>query len=384
MAWVTVSCPDGLFEMDVDGVTRIIRSYAYAEALSGNSTITTESHIIGPDLDTVSVNWDQVAKDRDSTASQTVTDFYLKMSTGMDGQEGIEYLEGLIDDRDDYTDKVHDLQTTAGKNTMENIERSVKRGEFGEKLFTVIRDACAETELVLATGGGAALGVAGEATVLGVDLGLSAEAVSGLGITAGSLMKGGFKWQDTRSFGQGLAEASIELAVNLFTFGVGTQIPKGAVGEKTARTLIALVFGGEMKGALKTVPASFANPKDLSGRQKSAGQLLIPAAANIPSSVARPMLEALLRSQKWAVPATVVLKLALRYGAAALAKPSKADVGGKTAQPLKPQRGVIRDLAAMGRTSLNCTISDGFLDCSNLEEEFVKQCALRPAVTVCR
>jgi hypothetical protein len=382
MAWVKVSCPDGIFEMDVDGVTRILRSYAYASALKGNSKITTESHIIGPDLDTVATDWSQVKKDREVTASQMATDFYLKMSTGLEGKKGIEYLEKLIDDRDAFTDMVHDLQTTAGQNTMNNIEASVKRGEFGEKVFTVIRDACAETELVLATGGGAALGLAGEATVLGVDLGLSSGAVSALGITAGSVMKGGFKWQDTRSFGQGVAEASIELVINLFTFGIGTQIPKGEVGEKAARTLIALVFGGEMKGALKMLPSSFASPKDLAdGRKKSAGELLIPAGANIPSSVARQMMEALLQNQAWAVPATVAFKLALRYGAAALAKPAQPKAAGNTQQVLTPQRGVIRDLAAMGRTSLNCTLVDGLIDCSNLEEEFVKECALRPLGT---
>lgn len=382
MAWVSVSCPDGFYEIDVDGVTRLIRSYAYAKALSDNSSISTESHVFGPDLETVAIDWKQVSKDREATAAQVANDFYLKMSTGGDGQDGIEYLEGLIDDRDDYAEMVHDLQATAGKHTMDNIERSVKIGEFGETVFTAIRDACAETELVLATGGGAALGL--EAGAIG-GVTLSGGAVSATGIAVGSLMKGGFKWQDTKSFGQGLAEASIELVVNFATFGIGQQIPKGVGGEKAARLVVGLVFGGQAKGALKMIPASYVSPDDLAkGRKKSSGDLLIPAAANIPSGIARQLMEALLQDPKWAVPATVVMKLGLRYGAAALAKPSKPKPGGGGSAVMTPQRGVLRDLAMMGRTSLNCTMSDGFLDCSKPEKDFVEQSALRQMVTVCR
>jgi hypothetical protein len=359
MAWVTVSCPDGAYEIDVDGVTRIVRSYAYASALSANSKSTTETHWVGPDIESVSVNWDQVNKQRDAIASQTSSDFYLKMSTGMRGRAGIEYLEGLIDDRDDCTDIVHDLQATAGKHTMDSIEQSVKRGEFGETFFTVIRDACAETELVLATGGAATI----------------PEAVAG--ITAGSLMKGGAKWQDTSSFGQGVAEASIELAVNFFTFGLGRSIPRDAEGRQAARLVIGLVFGGEMKGALKMLPAGYVSPDDVGKRKnKSAAELLIPAASNVPSGVARQLVEAILGDSKWAVPVTVALKLGLRYGAKAIVTPAKPAMG--PASKVAAQRGVLRDLAAMGRTSLSCTISDSFVDCSKPEEDFVENSALRP------
>jgi hypothetical protein len=381
MAWVTISCQDGPYEIDVDGVTRLIRSYSYAKALSDNSEIETESHIIGPDLESVKTDWDKVLKQRDGIASQTTTDFYLKMSTGLSGKAGIEYLEGLIDDRDDYTDMVREKQTNAGKHTMNNIEHSVKLGEAGETVFTVIRDACAETELVLATGGAAAFGLEAGAmagTIGGISIGQGAASAGA--ITVGSLMKGGFKWQDTMSFGQGVAEASIELVVNFLTFGIGGQIPRGVGGERTARLVVGLVFGGEMKGALKMMPAGYVSPDDVAkGREKSPGELLIPAAANIPSGIARQLVEGLLKDPKWAVPATVVLKLALRYGAAAIAKPAKvATAAVGRGSGIAAQRGVLRDLAAMGRTSLSCTISDGFVDCSKPEEDFVLNSALRP------
>lgn len=361
MAWVTVSCPDGPYEINVDGITRIIRSYAYARALSENSQTKTESHFFGPDIETVEIDWNQVKKQRETIATQQANDFYLKMSTGLKGDAGMQYLEGLIEDRDDYTDLVREKQKDAGKHTMDNIDQSVKRGEAGEMVATAIRDACIETELVLATGGAATI----------------PEAMAG--ITLGSLGKGAAKWQDTNSFGQGVAEASIELVVNLATFGLGRAVPRDVVGSRTTRIVVALVFGGELKGALKLMPAGYLSPEDIAkGKTKSTAELLIPAAANMPSALARQLVEGLIGESKWAVPATVAIKLGLKYGAAAMAKPSKPGQPAVVGSRVTPQRGVMQDLAAMGRTSLSCTISNNIVDCSGPEEDFVLECALRP------
>ena len=384
MAWVTVSCPDGFFEIDVEGITRIIRSYAYARALKENSKTNTETHIIGPDIETVDVDWKEVTKYREIIATQTANDFYLKLSTGMDGHEAVEYLEGLLEDRDDYTEIVHDMQAEAGKHTMANIDKSVERGEFGVMAATAIRDACAETELVLATGGAGALGLE-VGSIGGIAISSSQAAVGG--ITVGSLMKGGFKWQDTKSFGKGVAEASIELVINLATFGMGQVIPRDAVGSTAARVVVGLVFG-EAKGAFKMAPDAYLSPQDIAkgAKQKSAGELLIPAAANIPSGVARQVMEALMNNSGWAIPATVATKLALRYGAKYVSSPPspKPSVAPAAAGRSQTQRGVLRDLAVMGRTNLNCTVSYGWLDCSKPVEDFVTQSAMRPEATLCR
>jgi hypothetical protein len=382
MTWVTVSCPDGFFEIDVDGITRIIRSYAYAKALKENSTVNVETHIIGPDLETVDVDWKEVSKQREKIATHTAEEFYFKLSTRMDGHEAMEYLEGLLEDRDDYTEIVHDMQADAGKHTMANIDKSVERGEFGVTAATAIRDACAETELVLATGGAGALGLE-VGSIGGIAISSTQAAVGG--ITVGSLMKGGFKWQDTKSVGKGVAEASIELVINLATFGIGGMIPRGAVGSNTARVVIGLVFG-EAKGAFKLAPDSYLSPEDIAKgtKQKSTGELLIPAAANIPSGVARQVMDALMKDSAWAIPATVVLKLGLRYGAKYISSPSKPNLSTAPVAPMRPQRGVLRDLAVMGRTSLNCAVSNGWLDCSKPEEDFVTQSAMRAEAILCR
>jgi len=344
MAWVTVSCPDGLYEVDVDGVTRLIRSYAYAKALNDNSEIETESHFIGPDLETVKTDWAQVTKQRDVVASQSANDFYMKMSTGMTGKQGIEYLEGLLDDRDDYNDSVHEKQKQACKHTMANIDASVDRGQTGLDVATFIRDASAETELALVTGGASL-----------------PEAALGLGL--GSLGKGVFKWQDTKSIGQGVAEGSIELVLNVFTFGVVSKLPK-----KVDRVILGLVFGA-VKGSLKLGPSAYLSPEDVAkGKKTSMSDLLLPAAANVPSGIARDVVRTISDDPRWVVPATVALKLTLRYGAAKLGK-AVATSGPKAVPP---------NLAATGRAALNCTITDNFIDCAKPSEDFVLNSALRP------
>ncbi|HVN20325.1 MAG TPA: hypothetical protein VMU05_16180 [Dongiaceae bacterium] len=382
MAWVTVSCPDGFFEINVDGITRIIRSYAYARALKENSQTHVETHWFGPNLETVDVDWKEVTKQREIIAKLTADDLYFKLSTGMDGHEAMEYLEGLLDDRDDYMETFHDMQADAGKHTMANIEQSVQRGEYTVEGLTLLRDACAETELVLATGGAGALGLE-VGSIGGIALSSTQAAVGG--ITVGSLMKGGFKWQDTNSFGQGVAEASIELVINLATFGIGQQIPRDVVGSSTARLVVGLVFG-EMKGAFKIAPDGYLSPEDIAKgkKRKSDAQLLIPAAANIPSGIARQMMEGLMNGSGWAIPATVVVKLGLKYGAKALASPSPPKPSFAPAPPTKPQRDILRDLALLGRTNVTCAVSNGWLDCSGPEEEFVTLSAIRPEPVVCR
>ncbi|HLW78358.1 MAG TPA: hypothetical protein VKU44_02065 [Terriglobia bacterium] len=342
MSWVTVSCPDGLYELDVEGITRLIRSYAYAKALSDNSEIETESHIIGPDLETVKTDWPLVTNQRESIAFQTANEFYLRMSTGWKGKQGIDYLEDLLDKRDEFNDLVHALQKKASKDTMANIDRSVDRGQTGVEVATFIRDAAAETELALVTGGASL-----------------PEAAVGIGL--GSVMKGAFKWQDTNSVGQGVAEGSIELVINVFTFGIISKLPA-----RVDRVICGLVFGA-VKGALKLGPSSYLSPEDVAkGKKKSVSELLLPAAANIPSAIARDTLRTISNDPRFLVPATVALKLTLRYGAAKLGKPAA------------PQPLVAQDLATTGRVALNCTLSNNFLDCAKPSEDFVLKSALRP------
>lgn len=148
MSWVTVLCPDGPYELNAEGVARLIRSYAYARALDANSTVQTQKHVFGPNISIVDADWNKVPGARDEIIRNTSTAFFLRMSTGMRGRDGIAYLEGLASDRDEYTNSVKEKQKAALSESMANIAQSVHFGENAVTALTVIRDAAAETELV--------------------------------------------------------------------------------------------------------------------------------------------------------------------------------------------------------------------------------------------
>jgi hypothetical protein len=84
---------------------------------------------------------------------------------------------------------------------------------------------------------------------------------------------------------------------------------------------------GAIKGGLKTGPSAYLSPQDVAkGKKKTPGEVPILAAANVPSAIVRDLLRTICDDPRYLVPATVVLKLNLRYGATALAKRAAASV----------------------------------------------------------
>ena len=119
-----------------------------------------------PDL-IVNIEWSSVNKKRNATVHQSGDDFYNRMSRNTTGRDGIAYLEGLVDDRDEYT-RPGMRSSNKPPRTTTNIANSVERSEEAIKVLKVVRDTSAETELVLvalATTGGAGL-VSGNAVLL--------------------------------------------------------------------------------------------------------------------------------------------------------------------------------------------------------------------------
>lgn len=371
-------CPDGPYLMSDEGITRLIRSYAYARAVSENSVLKTEKHIFGPNLTLLETNWDKVRNSRDQILKQTGDDFFFRMSTGMKGRAGIDYLEGLIEDRDEYTSSVQEKQRTATKATMASIASSVNFGENAIKVATFVRDAAAETELVLASVALAPAAVVGGGLVSGAGVvaateGVTAGSTAGAGVVLGSVGKGAIKWQDTGSISQGLVEAYAELVINSFTVGIKNEI---RAARKVEKVVVGLVFG-MIKGEIKTVTsAAYMSPEDMAaGKKMSVAQLLLPGLSNIPSAIAKDVVETLSKDPKWAVPAAVVLKLALKYGsnAAVNAKPPGAPAAGGYAFQKSPG-----SEWRLARVSLKVTDSSCLFDCARPCERYVTDSALRP------
>lgn len=93
MAWETLKSNDGIYLVNLKGITRIIRSYTRGSAMSKYAKeVMFEKHWIGPDLWTVEVDWDAVRVD---TTMNTETE--LRRSYA-DAQRSMpKALVGLID-----------------------------------------------------------------------------------------------------------------------------------------------------------------------------------------------------------------------------------------------------------------------------------------------
>ena len=301
------------------------------------------------------------------------------MSRNTTGRDGIAYLEGLVDDRDEYTRSVHEKQQQATEDTMTNIANSVERSEEAIKVLKVVRDTSAETELVLvalATTGGAGL-VSGNAVLLTATEGATGGAAA-TGLILGSVGKGAIKWQDTGSIGEGVAEGYTELAINCLTFGLRSGLARVA-----DRVAVGLIFG-MVKGALKMGPASYLSPEEVAKgkKHKSVAEWLLPSLANIPSAIARDVVNELSKDPKWAIPATVLLKMGLKYGADALAKTSETSPPGPVSAirtnlgpaaisglkgSLRSQNSPVEALR-VGREAVHLTHSSCLLDCARPSE----------------
>jgi hypothetical protein len=380
MQWATVMCPDGPYAFNTEGVTRLIRAYAYARAVDGCSQLKTTPHHFGPDITLVETNWDAVWKQRDHHAKWALDDFFARMSRGMKGRDGMDYLEGLLDDRDGYTSTVQEKQRRATKETMKNLRSSLAVDDGVLTGLEIVRDGAADTELVLAS---VALSPAA-LTGLGASAGsASAGATAATGLVLGSVIKGAIKWEDTGSLGQGIAEASIELVMNACALALKAQVPKATTDRAAAtvqKVVIGLVFG-LIKAEFKVCSGSYVSPHGLArGKQKTIAELLLPALAGVPSAAAKDILGSLAKDPNagWLIPATVALKLMLKYGArgaAKAAKPAAPRSAWSDPRELKP---LSKESWAQIRAAIHSTHSSFLLDCARPVERFVQEYALHP------
>jgi hypothetical protein len=374
MPWLTVMCPEGPYELNSEGVMRLIRSYAFARAVSDNSKVSTERHILGPNITLLKTDWDRVPKSRDQIVAQTSGEFFARMSTGAKGKWGVEYLEGLVDDRNEYTSSVFEKQQQSTAETLKNMANSVETGETLVKASTWIRDGAAETELVLASV--ALLPAATMAGFSGAALGgYSAAATAGAGIVLGSVGKGAIKWQETRSILQGVAEGFTELQINTISLLV-----KGEFTGKVQKVVVGLMFG-MMKGGFKYCFAAsqMGLPDIAKSKNQSPAHYILPALKDMPSAIAKDLVETLTKDPNITIPVTVVMKLMLKYGAKALSQPSAPAPPPAFGGKFSPVRTALRteDWAQI-RASMHQTISNSLFDRARPSERFVEESALRP------
>jgi hypothetical protein len=295
MPWETIKSNDGIYLIDWDGLTRIIRSCVRAKKMRAYSKVEpTEKHWIGPDLYSVEVQWDKV---RLETTIQTEVEL-RKFHAGALGsmQTELNRIISMMEDADDDRDAFQDRMAEAQQTTMENVESSVHKGEIGVEVATFVRDASAETVMVGATylSGGTALAFIG----------------------TGSAMKGAFVYQDTGKARQALATFSTNLVLGVADVKVGASLDK--IASKAERIGMAIVWA-KAKATLET-PKGLIEGKNLSEAASSSGVKL---AASTPVTAGVEQLKSVLEARElkpWAIPVEVALNLLQDKGGEMLAK----------------------------------------------------------------
>lgn len=210
MAWESFTSNDGIYYVNWAGIARIIRSFVRSKATLDNSRVNVESHIFGPDLHTVDVDWDKVRLQTDTDSEATLADFYQAAKFSMQTQ--VARLHSLISNTRQnsatFQNKMHDAQ----RKTMANIDKSVSRAETGLVIARATRDFSGEFLMVGATflSGGAAAPL--------------------LAIAGGSGLKATAKYQDSSH--PDIKEAGVtfvaEFAMGVIDLGVGRGIDQAA------------------------------------------------------------------------------------------------------------------------------------------------------------
>jgi hypothetical protein len=291
MAWETLRSNDGVYLVDWDGLTRIIRSCKRAGAMNDYSRLATERGerdfwALGlrlPDLHSVQVDWDRVALETTTQTDMELRRFYGAAKSSMKAQ--LMGLVHMMEQADDDRDAFQDKQSEAQQKTAENIESAVQTGEAWVKGLTYVRDTSAEIVMVGATY---------------VSGGTAAPLLTGLG--AG--MKGGFVYQDTGKADKALATFSTNLLMGVADLKVGAALKE--MSSVSGRIGMAIVWA-KGKSVLE-VPKALIEGKSLKQAVSVGGVKLV---ASTPGTAGVEGLKAVLgeKGEAWAIPVEVALNI---------------------------------------------------------------------------
>jgi hypothetical protein len=219
MAMQTIPGREGLYAIDWDVLVRVCRSFVRAQAILSHSKVIEEKQLFGPDISWVEVDWDAVKRtvDRDAPVVCKAVQSAVLTSPVM----AADYVRTIVEETKFYRDRFTETQTRCSRESMKAINASVDRGQKGVAALTAIRDLSADFVMV-------------GATVL--SGGTAAAAIGG-----GALLKGSYKWQDTKSFSAGLFTASTELLFAAIPLKLKTM---GVVKDQIGRLVLAKVKAG--------------------------------------------------------------------------------------------------------------------------------------------
>jgi|SRR5579872_6189826 len=289
MPWETFRANDGIYRVNWDGISRIIRSSVRTQAQLSYSKDKPEKPWFGPELHTVEVDWDRV---RAETPIKTETElrlFYHGAQLSMRSQ--IVRLRQMIEMSESAQAALMAKLKDAQRATMANIETSVHRGEVGIEVATWIRNASAETLMVGATAlsGGWAAGA----------------------VAVGSGLKGSATYQETGRMGNAIATFSTNLLMGAFDLKVAGKagqlermLERGIIS-KSEKFGLAIVWA-KAKGFLE-IPKGMLEGKHVKDASLSGA---IKMGASTPVEAIKHCLEQNPKLHLLAIPVEVTLNLA--------------------------------------------------------------------------
>lgn len=208
------------------GLYMLIREYLHETMLLRRARVVRERKWIGPDLVTVDINFNGLRAAKDAEAPV----LYDDLANGMlyDAGHCFQRLVEMREATKNAAETLARMQREASRETMQNIDRSVGRGEVGLRAATVVRDLSATTLVVGATflSGGTALGVLG----------------------AGSALKGTGTYQDTGNVGAALVDGTFTFVVGVI--GVGAAANPAATNAASMTTRVGQAASGGMREAV--------------------------------------------------------------------------------------------------------------------------------------
>lgn len=296
MGWTSFVSNDGIYQVNWDGLARILRSCARADAMNRYSReVLAEKHWIGPDLWSVEVDWDKVRQETSAQSEAALRKFHACAARSMRSE--IHWLISLMEQAEDDRDAFEDRMSSAQHKTMQNVEQSVHRGEVGMEIAKGIRDLSAEVVMVGA-----------------VEIEMPIAAAAFL-TTSGSWIKGFAVYTDT-----GRADHAIATFSTNLLFGA-LDLKVGKVAEKLSTTgkVGVGILWAKVKGAAE-IPKGLIEGKDLK-EAASAGAVKVGAATATGAGVE--MLKSALKAKHLdglVIPVEVALNKAQDRGGELLAR----------------------------------------------------------------
>ena len=276
MTWEIFQSNDGIYQVNWEGLSRMIRSAVRSQAMLAFSEEKTERHSIGPNMHWVEVNWAKVRETTTLESERVLRSFYYGAQKSMRAQ--LSQLRQMITQGEKNHLEFQAKMRAAQSKTMANIEVSVSRGEIGEHIAREVRDASVEFLMVGATaltGGAAAVAVGG-----------------------GSLLKGVYSFQDTSHLSTAVMTASTNLLMGAIPLKVNS-----AMEAKLGKLGWAILWA-KIEGAAE-IPKSMLEGEHLGA---ATGKGIVKSAVGTPQELVVHALEHSASFGKWAFPAKLAFK----------------------------------------------------------------------------